>query len=604
MIERKRFWSIATLVLILLIFAAGHASAQEGTPTATPSAVAAIPLAAIPDGTWLVGQEVTAGIYAAPGGEQCSWKRLSGFGGTSDEVVASAFGAVRPIVEITKTDRGFSTSNCGEWTLVAMEMEPPPPATPTPKSTPTPKYKPSPTASMAPTALPTPTAFPIPLATVEAPRGWKRIEDDRLGYSLAVPFPWVTFDLRAGVQNPIVERLVGEEALAALRALPEDPYLIEFLDFGVVGIEPDLGQLFARPPLPMFLNVSRIRGFEKFTGDDLIAAVKSSIVILDVQLHSIKEETVNGWPAAQAVISIDLNKHTEIDLTPHLVFTFVQANQKTYLLTMVTRAEKAEAKQELIDQIVGTFQPKYIALRVSPTARPTSAWKVSARPTATHTLPPTATPTRLPTATPTSSPTAIPTPTVAPTPIVTIPQGWNSVVNRRLGYSLAVPRGWFVLDVHSGQLSQILRFIDPGAAQEAGGLLSTPGAENAGHVAVKLDIFSRPPIKAVAGVGIAPLEDGMTTESVVQQIEEEIETFDLVPLAVQSLKAGTTNNLPSIQGVVTADLSDHGLFNAHAVMTALLTNDKAYILFVAVPAGDVAAMQKQIDQIIGTFRPE
>ena len=121
---------------------------------------------------------------------------------------------------------------------------------------------------------------------------------------------------------------------------------------------------------------------------------------------------------------------------------------------------------------------------------------------------------------------------------------------------------------------------------------------------MKLDIFSRPPIKAVAGVGIAPLEDGMTTESVIQQIEEEIETFDLVPLAVQSLKAGTTNNLSSIQGVVTADLSDHGLFNAHAVMTALRANDKAYILFVAVPAGDAEAMQQQIDQIVGTFRPE
>ena len=67
MIERKRFSSIATLVLIFFIFAAGHASAQEGTPTATPSAVAAIPLAAIPDGTWLVGQEVTAGNLRGTG---------------------------------------------------------------------------------------------------------------------------------------------------------------------------------------------------------------------------------------------------------------------------------------------------------------------------------------------------------------------------------------------------------------------------------------------------------------------------------------------------------------------------------------------------------
>jgi hypothetical protein len=440
---------------------------------------------------------------------------------------------------------------------------------------------------------------------VEIPRGWKRIEDDRLGYSLAVPFPWVTFDLKDGFQHPIAERLVGEEALAALRHSLETPYVTDVLDIGVMAIEPDLSELFARPPFPLFLNVSRAHAFDEFTGDELVAVVDMAIEpFSDVQVHSIEAETVNGWPAVQAVASLDLRRNLEIDLELNFVFTFVQANQKTYLLTMVTRAEKAEAKQELIDQIVGTFQPKYIALRVTPTARPTSAWKVSARPTATPTRPPTATPTRLPTATPTSSPTAIPTPTVAPTPIVTIPQGWNSVVNRRLGYSLAVPRGWFVLDVHSGQLSQILRFIDPGAAQEAGGLLSTPGAENAGHVAVKLDIFSRPPIKAVAGVGIAPLEDGMTTESVVQQIEEEIETFDLVPLAVQSLKAGTTNNLPSIQGVVTADLSDQGLFDAHAVMTALLANDKAYILFVAVPAGDAAAMQKQIDQIIGTFRPE
>ena len=198
MIERKRFSSIATLVLIFFIFAAGQASAQEGTPPATPSAVAAIPLAAIPDGTWLVGQEVTAGIYAAPGGEQCSWKRLSGFGGTSDEVVASAFGAVRPIVEIAPTDRGFSTSNCGQWSPVSV------PSTPTPAPTSTPMSPPTPTASMAPTMLPTPTALPVPLPTVEIPRGWKRIEDDRLGYSLAVPFPWVTFDLKDGfhTQSP------------------------------------------------------------------------------------------------------------------------------------------------------------------------------------------------------------------------------------------------------------------------------------------------------------------------------------------------------------------------------------------------------------------
>ena len=590
MIERKRFWSIATLVLILLIFAAGHASAQEGTPTATPSAVAAIPLAAIPDGTWLVGQEVTAGIYAAPGGEQCSWKRLSGFGGTSDEVVASAFGAVRPIVEIAPTDRGFSTSNCGDWTLVEIQVQPTPVATPTPLTTP------SPTASMAPTMLPTPTALPVPLPTVEIPRGWKRIEDDRLGYSLAVPFPWVTFDLKDGFQHPIAERLVGEEALAFLRQSLESPYVTDGFNIGVMAIEPDLSELFARPPFPLFLNVSRAYAFDEFTGDELVAVVDMAIEpFSDVQVHSIKAETVNGWPAVQAVASLDLRRNLEIDLELNFVFTFVQANQKTYLLTIATRSEKAEAKQEVIEQIVGTFLPENGVPQAAPTTTtPTSAPTPTPKPTSTATALPN----------PTALPTPTATPTRAPTPIVTIPRGWSPVVNDRLGYSLAVPRGWLFFDVHGSQLSQIMRFISPSAAQEADGLLSTPGAENAGHVAVKINIFSRPPIQSVAGVGIVPLDDDITAESVVRQLKDEIESFDVVPLVVQRLESGTTNNLPSIQGVVTADLSDQGLFDAYAVMTALLANDKAYILFVAVPAGDVAAMQKQIDQIVGTFRPE
>ena len=113
-----------------------------------------------------------------------------------------------------------------------------------------------------------------------------------------MPFPWITFDLRKGVQHPLAERLLGEEFLAELSALPEDPYL-DFLDFGIVGIEPDLGQLFARPPLPMFLNVSRIRLFEGLTGDQLVSAVKASLADLSIQLHSVTEETVNGLPAAR-----------------------------------------------------------------------------------------------------------------------------------------------------------------------------------------------------------------------------------------------------------------------------------------------------------------
>ena len=598
--ENSRFWPIATLVLILFIAAAGHASAQEGTPTATSTAVTGLPLAAIPDGTWLVGLEVSAGIYAAPGGAQCSWKRLSGFGGTSDEVIAGASRAVRPIVEIAPTDKGFETSNCGQWTPVSL------PATPTPVSSPTPVSTPVPTASLTATAIPTVTALPAPLPTVRIPQGWKRIEDERLGYSLALPLPWVTFDLQDGILNPIAGIFGGEEALATLHEILE---ILHASNVGILAIEPDLSQLFARPPFPLFLNVSVAPTLDDMAGDDLVAYVRKRVgEFRDVQLLNIRTGTVNGLPALQAVASADLSGFMEVDFSPQLIFTVVHANQKAYLLTIAVRSESVEAKQELIDRIVATFLPEYGAPQVVLTTAPASA--PTSRPTRRAIRTPAATLTSIPTETPTPTPTATrpptPTPTVtpAPTPVVTVPRGWSRVVNERLGYSLAVPRGWLVFDVHSAQLGQILRFIDPAAAEEAGGLLSTPGAENAGHVAVRLDIFSRPPIKAVAGVGIAPLDDGMTTEGVVEQLRGEIETFDMVPLKVLRLDAGTTNNVPSIQGVVTADLSEHGLFDAHAVMTALLANEKAYLLFVAVPASEAEAMQEQIEQIVSSFRPE
>ena len=192
------------------------------------------------------------------------------------------------------------------------------------------------------------------------------------------------------------------------------------LTSGSWAIEPDLSELFARPPFPLFLNVSRAHAFDEYTGDELVAVVDMAIeTFSDVQVHSIEAETVNGWPAVQAVASLDLRRNLEIDLKLHIVFTFVQANQKTYLLTIVTRAEKAEAKQEVIDQIVGTFLPENgVRQAASTTTTPTSA------PTPTPTSKSTSTAIPIPTSTAIPTPTA--TPTRAPTPIVTIPRGWRS----------------------------------------------------------------------------------------------------------------------------------------------------------------------------------
>ncbi len=245
--------------------------------------------------------------------------------------------------------------------------------------------------------------------------------------------------------------------------------------------------------------------------------------------------------------------------------------------------------------------------QAEPTATPVPPTDTPVPPTDTP-VPPTDTPTPVPpTDTPEPEPTDTPpTATPAPEPKVSIPSGWATVENDRLGYSFAVPRGWSVFDLQSGQLSQIMRFVSPEAAKQVDDALTGPGGEYAGHLGVQLAIFSNPPIAALAGVGIFPdLDDDISSESLVEWLSEQLAILPLpVPVEIQSLEAGTTNNLPSISGVATAGLADQGLFDAHVVITALRANDTAYILVVAVPENQAQNRANEIKAIVGTFRPE
>ena len=87
-----------------------------------PIAQAINPVTTIPDGTWLVGEEVSPGIYAAPGGSSgihCQWTRLKGFGGSFTDRVSGQYGRGRQLVEIKESHVGFGTYGCGEWTPVS-----------------------------------------------------------------------------------------------------------------------------------------------------------------------------------------------------------------------------------------------------------------------------------------------------------------------------------------------------------------------------------------------------------------------------------------------------------------------------------------------------
>ena len=85
---------------------AGSSSSSSSGSTAATS---------VGDGTHIVGTDIAAGTYRAPGGNLCSWQRLSGFSGEFDDIIAIGVFETRPIVTIPSSDAGFMSDGCGQW---------------------------------------------------------------------------------------------------------------------------------------------------------------------------------------------------------------------------------------------------------------------------------------------------------------------------------------------------------------------------------------------------------------------------------------------------------------------------------------------------------
>lgn len=69
------------------------------------------------EGQKVIGSDVTPGTYRTrTTSSGCYWARLSGFGGTSSEIVANHYGNGPAIVRIAASDKGFESSRCGTWT--------------------------------------------------------------------------------------------------------------------------------------------------------------------------------------------------------------------------------------------------------------------------------------------------------------------------------------------------------------------------------------------------------------------------------------------------------------------------------------------------------
>jgi putative cell wall-binding protein len=93
----------------------GFESDNCGTWTNDLSAVTSSLTAPFSDGQYIVGTDISAGTWSAPGGPQCYWEREADFSGGTSSIIANDVTVTNPIVTISSSDAGFKTDNCGTW---------------------------------------------------------------------------------------------------------------------------------------------------------------------------------------------------------------------------------------------------------------------------------------------------------------------------------------------------------------------------------------------------------------------------------------------------------------------------------------------------------
>ena len=92
------------------------AQAEVGFGSA-PSTRASLARPAFGDGIYRVGKEIQPGIYRARAAPRpCSWRRLSSIAFLNSRWVGLYDGTTPAIVTILRSDRGFRTRGCGNWT--------------------------------------------------------------------------------------------------------------------------------------------------------------------------------------------------------------------------------------------------------------------------------------------------------------------------------------------------------------------------------------------------------------------------------------------------------------------------------------------------------
>lgn len=140
----------------------GSTTELTSVPAASTTTTTSGPSDVIIDGTSRVGIDILPGTYQFDGSkDSCYWERLSGFSGTSDDIIANDNPRGQAFVTIEESDKAFQSNRCGFWLRVD-DPEPDANASGNVENTITPAATPAaPVAPAAPSNAPVP-APPAP----------------------------------------------------------------------------------------------------------------------------------------------------------------------------------------------------------------------------------------------------------------------------------------------------------------------------------------------------------------------------------------------------------------------------------------------------------
>jgi hypothetical protein len=232
---------------------------------------------------------------------------------------------------------------------------------PTPTFTPTPV--PSPTPTPAPTNTPRPgetpvpaTPTPVPTPQVTIPQGFTPVSDDTLGYSLAVPNGWSALDLRSAQFQNLANTFGMGAQLAPLNDFLASP---EGESLGVIYVTDLMNAMFGG--LPTALNVF-VLDAPGVTPDSLLEWLQAnmeanSAMLGNVEIRDMNTATINNMPGVRGSAVADLSQYGMAARVFAKVAAII-ANDKIYILTLVTQDTNQAAKEPVFDQIIGTFRPE------------------------------------------------------------------------------------------------------------------------------------------------------------------------------------------------------------------------------------------------------